>query len=89
MRVHAKNISRTAPVHAKRCRHTFHTLIHQKYLKAEFVEEEVDEVLDAGQDALIQVLPRDALEDDAEERRLQVVVETEVELVPMDRCLEH
>lgn len=69
--------------------HTFHTLIHQKYLKAKFVEEEVDEVLDAGQDAVIQVLPRDALEDDAEERRLQVIVETEVELVPMDRCLEH
>lgn len=69
--------------------HTFRTLIHQKYLKAKFVEEEVDEVLDAGQDAVIQVLPRDALEDDAEERRLQVIVETEVELVPMDRCLEH
>lgn len=90
MRVHATNVSTRAPVHAKKMQtHTFRTLIHQRYLKAEFVEEEVDEVLDAGQDAVIQVLPRDALEDDAEGRRLQVVVETEVELVPVDRRLEH
>lgn len=41
-----------------------------KYLEAKFVEEEVDEVLDAGQNAVVQVLPRDALEDDAEGRNL-------------------
>lgn len=66
-----------------------HTSAPKKYLQAKFVEEEVDEVLDAGQDAMIQVLSRDALEDDAEGRGLQVVVETEVELVPMDCRLEH
>lgn len=38
---------------------------------------------------MIQVLPRDALEDDAEGRGLQVVMETEVELVPMDCRLKH
>lgn len=37
---------------------------------------------------MIQVLPRDSLEDDAEGQRLQVVVETEVELVAMDSRLE-
>lgn len=62
---------------------------HLKYLKAKFVEEEVDEVLDAGQDAVIQVLPGDALEDDAEGRSLQVVVEAKVELVPTNCGLEH
>lgn len=38
---------------------------------------------------MIQVLPRDALEDDAEGRGLQVIMETEVELVPMDSRLKH
>lgn len=61
----------------------------KKYLEPKFVEAEVDEVLDAGQDALIQVLPSDALEDDAEVRGLQVVMETEVELVAMDSRLKH
>ena len=60
----------------------------KKYLESKFVEAEVDEVLDAGQDAVIQVLPSDALEDDAEVRGLQVVMETEVELVAMDSCLK-
>lgn len=60
-----------------------------KYLEAKLVVEEVDEVLDAGQNAVIQVLPRDALEDDAEGRNLQVVVEAVVELVPIDSGLEH
>lgn len=59
-----------------------------KHLKSEFVEAEVDEVFDAGQDAVVEVLPRDAVEDDAEGRRLQVVTEAEVELVAMDGCLE-
>lgn len=59
-----------------------------KHLKSKFVEAEVDEVFDAGQDAMVKVLPCDAVEDDAEGRRLQVVTETEVELVPMDGCLE-
>lgn len=67
-----------------RCTYTVKT-----YLESKFVEEEVDEVLDAGQDAVIQVLPSDALEDDAEGRGLQVVMETEVELVAMDSRLEH
>ena len=66
-----------------------HTAVPDRYLQSKFVVEEVDEVLDAGQDAVIKVLPRDALEDDAEGRGLQVVMETEVELVPMDGCLEH
>lgn len=61
----------------------------KKYLQSKLVEAEVDEVLDAGQDAVIQVLPRDALEEDAERWGLQVVMETEVELVPMDCRLEH
>lgn len=60
-----------------------------KYLKSKFIKAEVDEVLDAGQDAVIQVLPRDALEDDAEGWRLKVVMETEVELVAMDSSLKH
>lgn len=60
-----------------------------KYLEAKLVVEEVDEVLDAGQNAMIQVLPRDALEDDAEGRNLQVVVEAVVELVPVDSGLKH
>lgn len=38
---------------------------------------------------MIQVLPRDALEDDAEGRNLQVVVEAVVELVPIHCGLEH
>lgn len=59
------------------------------YLKSKFVEAEVDEVLDAGQDAVIQVLPSDALEDDAEGRNLQVVMETVVELVVLDSRLKH
>ena len=37
---------------------------------------------------MIQVLPRDALEDSAEQWGLQVIVETEVELVAMDSHLE-
>lgn len=37
---------------------------------------------------MIHVLPGDAMEDDAERRGLQVVVETEVELVAMDGHLE-
>lgn len=46
----------------------------KKYLQSEFVEAEVDEVLDAGQDAVVQVLPGDALEDDTEGRGLQVIM---------------
>lgn len=46
----------------------------KKYLQSKFVVAEVDEVLDAGQDAVVQVLPGDALEDDAEGRGLQVVM---------------
>lgn len=38
---------------------------------------------------MVQVLPRDALEDDAEGRNLQVVAEAVVELVPIDCGLEH
>lgn len=60
-----------------------------KYLEAKFVVEEVDKVLDAGQDAMIQVLPCDALENYAEGWSLQVVVEAEEELVPMDCSLKH
>ena len=60
----------------------------EKYLKSKFVETKVDEVFDAGHDAVIKVLPGDALEDDAEGWRLQVIMETEVELVAVDRCLE-
>lgn len=59
-----------------------------KHLKSKSVEAKVDEVFDAGQDATIEVLPRDAVEDDAEGWRLQVVTETEVELVAMDSRLE-
>lgn len=59
-----------------------------KHLKSKSVEAKVDEVFDAGQDAMIEVLPRDAVEDDAEGWRLQVVTETEVELVAMDSRLE-
>lgn len=35
------------------------------------------------------MLPSDTLEDDTEVRGLQVVTETEEELVAMDSCLEH
>lgn len=66
-----------------------HTPALSLYLQAKFVEEEVDEVLDAGQDAMIQVLSCDSLEDDAEGRSLQIIAETEVELVPMDGRLKH
>lgn len=37
---------------------------------------------------MVQVLSRDSLEDDAEGRSLQIIVETEVELVPMDGRLK-
>lgn len=60
-----------------------------KYLESKFVKKEVDEVLDAWQDAMIQVLPGDALEDNAEGWRLQAVIETKVELVAVDSRLEH
>lgn len=46
----------------------------KKYLQSKSVVAKVDEVLDAGQDAVVQVLPGDALEDDAEGRGLQVVM---------------
>lgn len=75
----------------KKCQNVLkkNTLGRSKYLQSKFVEAEVDEVLDARQDTVIQVLPCDALEDDAEGRGLELVMETEVELVPMDRCLKH
>lgn len=38
---------------------------------------------------MIQVLPCDALEDDAEGGWLKVIMETKVELVAMDSCLKH
>lgn len=62
---------------------------HVRYLQSKFVEAEVDKVLDAGQDAVIQVLSCDALEDDAEGGGLKVIMETKVELVAMDSRLEH
>lgn len=66
-----------------------HTSAPKKYLQSKLVEAEVDEVLDAGQDPMVQVLSRDALEDNTEGRGFQVVMETEVELVPMDGSLKH
>lgn len=66
-----------------------YTPVVNKYLQSKFVKAEVDEVLDTGQDAMIQVLPCDALEDDAKGWRLKVVMETEVELMAMDSSLEH
>jgi hypothetical protein len=59
------------------------------YLQAKLVEEVVDKVLDAGQDAMVQVLACDALEDNAEGGDLEVVVKAVVELVSRDRHLKH
>lgn len=70
-------------------RRTTHAAADTAYLQAKFVEEKVDEVLDAGQDSLVQVLPCYALEDDAERRRLQIVVEAEVALMSMHCGLKH
>lgn len=59
------------------------------YLQAKFVEEEIDEILNAGQDAMVQVLSCDTEKDDAEGWGLEVIVETEVELMPMDCGFKH
>ena len=58
------------------------------YLQPELVEEVVDEVLDEVDDALVQVLARDAVEDDPGGGRGQFVAEPEVLLVAVDGHLE-
>ena len=58
------------------------------YLQSELVEEVVDEVLDEVDDAVVQVLPRDAVEDDPGSGRGQLVAEPEVLLVAVDGHLE-
>lgn len=58
------------------------------YLQSKLVEEVVDEVLDKADDAEVQVLPRDAVEDDASGGRRQLVAEPVVLLVAVDSDLE-
>lgn len=64
------------------------TSVLKKYLQSKFVEEKVDEVLDAGQDTMIQVLPWNVLVNDTKSWGLQVIAKTKVELVAMNSHLE-
>lgn len=59
-----------------------------KYLQAELVKEVVDEVFDEADDADVQVLPRDVVEDDPRGRRRQFVPQPVVLLVAVDGHLE-
>lgn len=59
-----------------------------KYLQAELVKEVVDEVFDEADDASVQVLPRDVVEDNARSRRRQFVPQPVVHLVAVDGHLE-
>ena len=58
------------------------------YLQSKLVEEVVDKVLDEVDNAVVQVLARDAVEDDPGGGRGQLVAEPEVLLVAVDGHLE-
>lgn len=58
------------------------------YLEPKLVEEVVDEVFDEADDADVQVLPCDVVEDDAGGGRLQLVPQPEELLVAVDGHLE-
>lgn len=58
------------------------------YLQSKLVEEVVDEVLDEVDDAHVQVLPRDIVEDDPGRRRRQFVPQSEIFLMAVDGHLK-
>lgn len=65
--------------------HVFPSL---SYLKSKLVEEVVDEVFDEADDADVQVLPCDTVEDDPGGGRQQFVPQSEVQLMAVDGHLE-
>lgn len=58
------------------------------YLKSKLVEEVIDEVFDEADDADVQVLPCDVMEDDPGGGRLQLVPQSEELLMAVDGHLE-
>lgn len=58
------------------------------HLKSELVEEVVDEVFNKADDAAVQMLPRDVMEDNAGSRSRQLVSQSEVLLVSINGHLE-
>lgn len=59
------------------------------YLKTEFVKKIIAEISEAGQDAMIQVLPCYIVDNSAFKWRFQIEMEIMVALVPMDSHVKH
>ena len=59
-----------------------------EYLQAKLVEEVVDEILGTVEDAVVQVLPRDVMEDGPGDGGREVVPHAVEVLVPIDGHLE-
>lgn len=67
---------------------TFKALFSGFYLKSKLVEEVIDEIFDEADDANVQMLPCDVMEDDPGSRRRQFVPQSVVFLMAVDGHLE-